>query len=120
MPYPVIDTGERFLDADGAEHVIVLELDRGGAWCVLDVTAEHCRLVERLCGHDDGDEQVAALVDQYLAAARAHAAGDRERMPTPDPLPLADSRRCPPAITRPRRRGGAPRRPRHVDETTAA
>ena len=104
MRYPAIDTGERFIDAHGAEHLIVIELDHGGAWCVLDVTADDCRLVERLAGHDDGDEQVAALVEQYVAAARAHRAGERDAMPCPHPLPNAEHRRCPASVARPGRR----------------
>ncbi len=101
MRYPARDTEQRYTDPDGVEHLLVVELDRGGAWCVLDVTATDCRLVERLGGVDDGDEQVAAIVEQYLDVCHAYTAGERDRMPCPHPLPDAELRQCPPNIIRP-------------------
>lgn len=74
-----------YTDANGAAHVVLVDLHSSGVWQVIDRCDATAALIERLTGVDDSDEQAVALACSYLQQVAAYLHGERDDMPCPHP-----------------------------------
>lgn len=89
-PEPALALG--YKRADGHTRRVLVTVDVTGVWGVYDVPTgpvgeKHGQLVDRLLGFDDRLGQALALAADYRACQEQYHAGQRTRMPCPDPLP---------------------------------
>jgi hypothetical protein len=85
MPYPHA-TVITYTDPAGARHAVAVDVDRGGAFRVLDVGPARTLLVERLAGYDDDPDRALACARDYAAQVAEYQAGARDALPLPPPL----------------------------------
>ncbi len=75
-----------YADADGARHEIAVDVDPGGRFRVLDLTAEEACVVALLRGADDDAEPAMSCAADYARQITDYLAGERDDMPCPHPL----------------------------------
>ncbi len=75
-----------YADADGARHEIAVDVDPGGRFRVLDLTAEEACVVALLRGADDDAERAMSCAADYARQITDYLAGERDDMPCPHPL----------------------------------
>jgi hypothetical protein len=91
-----------YTDAHGARHEIAVDVDAGGRFRVLDVTADEALVVALLRGYDDDAARAMSCAADYARQITEYLAGARDDMPCPHPLGR------PPVKTRPARTDAAP------------
>lgn len=103
----------RYIDRNGDEREVCIDVDRGGAIRVIDMGADRTYLVERLHGFDDQRQTARVVADDYRAEIDRYLAGERDDMPTAHPLGLAPVALAEYAPNKPAaQRPGAPLKPR--------
>jgi hypothetical protein len=79
-----------FYDADGGEHLVVIDRHPSVGWRVVDVAPDGgATLVERVAGFDDTRSQARALAVDYARQWREHVVGERPDPPRRRSLPMA-------------------------------
>jgi hypothetical protein len=78
----------------GGTHHVLLGVDSNGVWVVYDIAsggegARRGLLVDRLLGDQEKASEAHALAVDYAACQSAFAAGHRDELPNPNPLPRA-------------------------------
>jgi hypothetical protein len=75
-----------YIDKDGTEREIAVDVDAGGRFRVLDVAAAETLLVALLRGYDDDADRAMSCAEDYGTQIAEYLAGARDDMPCPHPL----------------------------------
>jgi hypothetical protein len=84
--HPRYTTIANYTDAAGTKHEIVVDIDAGGRFRVLDLSCSETLIVDVLRGFDDDADRAIACAEEYHRAICEYLVGERDDLPVAHPL----------------------------------